>query len=149
ATVALSIKPLQWATPEDSSAFAPTSRMKAASLKKLAYETAPAAVTAPAFDDAIKTDQLKVEQPLAAAVKWAAAICKRQRADRLYPTAVVDPTATVKGNVAIGAYAVIGAGAVISERVTIHPHVVVYPGASIGADSEIHSGAVIREFVQL
>lgn len=149
AKVIRAIKPLESATEDDLTFFAPTSRKKAASLKKLSQETKAAAVIVSAFDDSIPTAQIKVEKPLQAVVGLAASLYKRPRPTEIHPTACVDPTATVGAGTVIGPYAVVGANVSVGDNVTIHPHVVIYAGASIGDKTEIHASAIIREYVQI
>lgn len=85
----------------------------------------------------------------------------RRAVPGVHPTAVVDPAADVDPTAEVGPFAVIGAGsrvgpgaiveahAVVGRRCTLaggawlHPHVVLYDDVSVGARTEVHSGAVL------
>ncbi|PYS51105.1 MAG: UDP-3-O-(3-hydroxymyristoyl)glucosamine N-acyltransferase [Acidobacteria bacterium] len=62
-----------------------------------------------------------------------------------HTTAAIDPSARLSEDVWIGACVFVGRDVEIGERVRIYPNVTIYDGVHIGADSVIHSGAVVRE----
>jgi UDP-3-O-[3-hydroxymyristoyl] glucosamine N-acyltransferase len=67
----------------------------------------------------------------------------------IHPTAVLEESVTLGVNVRIGALCWLGHDCQIGDNVTLYPRVVVYPGVSIGEDSLIHAGVIIRENVQI
>ncbi|MBM3334228.1 acyl-ACP--UDP-N-acetylglucosamine O-acyltransferase, partial [Candidatus Sumerlaeota bacterium] len=66
----------------------------------------------------------------------------------IHPTAVVDPNAEVDPLAEIGPYAVIGPEVRIGPRTRIMNHAVITGRTTIGADNEIHTGAVIGDAPQ-
>ena len=67
----------------------------------------------------------------------------------IHPTAVVDETATLGANCKIGANAYVGKNVVIGDNVTIYPNVTIFDDSSIGNQTIIWSGAVIRERTEI
>ena len=63
----------------------------------------------------------------------------------IHPTAIVDPHAEIDASAEIGAYAVIEGKVRIGPRTRIFPHAVVTGGAVLGADNEVHYGAVLGD----
>ena len=61
----------------------------------------------------------------------------------IHPTAIVEDGAVVHPSVTIGAYAHIGANVELKENVRLHPHASVTGHTTIGAETEVHSFAVI------
>lgn len=59
------------------------------------------------------------------------------------PGAVIEGDACVGDGTKVGASSFVGAGVVLGDRVRLWPNVTLYHGVSIGADSRVHSGAVI------
>jgi len=66
----------------------------------------------------------------------------------IHPTAVVDPQAQLDPSTEIGPYAVIGPHVAIGPRTRIMSHVSIIGHTTIGADNEIHTGAVIGDAPQ-
>ena len=66
----------------------------------------------------------------------------------IHPTAIVDPHAEIDASAEIGAYAVIEGKVRIGPRTRIFPHAVVTGGAVLGADNEVHYGAVLGDVPQ-
>lgn len=66
----------------------------------------------------------------------------------VHPSAVVDSRAQIDPTAEIGPYAVIGPLVSIGPRTRVMPHVVITGHVIIGADNEIHAGAVIGDAPQ-
>ena len=66
----------------------------------------------------------------------------------IHPTAIVDPHAEIDASAEIGAYAVIEGKVRIGPRTRIFPHAVITGGAVLGADNEVHYGAVLGDVPQ-
>jgi UDP-N-acetylglucosamine acyltransferase len=64
-------------------------------------------------------------------------------ATEVHSTAIVDPKARLGAGVQVGPYAVIGPDTVIGEGTVIHNHATVTGHTSIGANCQIHPGAVV------
>lgn len=67
----------------------------------------------------------------------------------IHESAVIDPTSSVAGTALVEAGVVIGAFCQIGDGVHLYPNVTIYENVSVGRDSIIHSGVVIRERSQL
>jgi UDP-N-acetylglucosamine acyltransferase len=67
----------------------------------------------------------------------------------IHPSAIVDPGATLGVDVVIGPLAVVEAGAVIGDRTRLMAHTFVGDGCDIGADCEVHVGALIGGSAQI
>lgn len=63
----------------------------------------------------------------------------------IHPTAVVDQTAEIGNGVRIGAGCYVGPKVVIGENATIYPNVTILDESTIGKNTVIWSGAVVRE----
>jgi len=61
----------------------------------------------------------------------------------IHPTALVDSRAEIDPSVEIGPYAIIGPDVKIGPRTRVMPHASITGHTTIGADNEIHVGAVI------
>jgi UDP-N-acetylglucosamine acyltransferase len=66
----------------------------------------------------------------------------------IHPTAVIDPRAEIDANVDIGPYAVIDGPVKIKAGTRLMAHVYVTGWSEIGADNEIHPGAVLGDAPQ-
>jgi len=69
--------------------------------------------------------------------------------DDIHPLAVVHPTAKIGKNVSVGAGCYIGVDVAIGDRTKLYPNVTVLDQTSIGKDTVIWSGTVIRERSQI
>jgi len=63
----------------------------------------------------------------------------------IHPTAVIDDTVSIGNGVRIGANCYIGPNVVIAENVTIYPNVTILDECTIGKNTIIWSGTVVRE----
>lgn len=63
----------------------------------------------------------------------------------IHPTAVVHPTATIGEGTRIGAGSYIGPNVTLAENITIYPNVTILDACSVGKNTVIWSGTVIRE----
>ena len=63
----------------------------------------------------------------------------------IHPTAVIDKSATIGSGTRIGAGCYIGPNVKLAENITIYPNVTILDECSIGKNTVIWSGAVIRE----
>lgn len=89
---------------------------------------------------------LVVANPLDALVKALPLFFEIVRPDpAINPTAEIHPTAKLGENVSVGAYCVIGEGCTVADGSILYPHVVLYPRVTVGENTVIHSGAVVRE----
>lgn len=61
----------------------------------------------------------------------------------IHPTAIIDPHAEIDPTAEIGAYAVIAGHVRIGPRTVIYPHAYLTGWTTIGADCQVHPGAVI------
>jgi UDP-N-acetylglucosamine acyltransferase len=61
----------------------------------------------------------------------------------VHPTALVDPAARLAEGVAIGAYAIVEGGAAIGPRSDVRAHAIVKRHTTLGADNQVHEGAVL------
>jgi len=105
---------------------------------------------------------IEVKDPSAAlAVLLEQAFPPRRARPGVHPTAIVAAGARVSPGAEVGPYAVVGEetevaeGAILEAHVVagarcrigegawLHPHVVLYDGVSVGARTEVHSGAVL------
>lgn len=68
---------------------------------------------------------------------------------KIHPTAVVDPTATLGVDVEIGPHAVVEAHARIGDRTRLLASAYVASPTEIGADCELHMGAVVGTAAQV
>jgi UDP-N-acetylglucosamine acyltransferase len=66
----------------------------------------------------------------------------------IHPTAVIDPRAEIDADVEIGAYVVIDGSVRIKAGSRVMPHVYITGSTEIGADNEIHPGAVLGDAPQ-
>jgi UDP-N-acetylglucosamine acyltransferase len=66
----------------------------------------------------------------------------------IHPTAVIDPRAQIDSSVEIGPYTIIGPEVRIGPRTRIMAHVAITGQTTIGADNDIHTGAVIGDAPQ-
>ncbi|MDD4939562.1 MAG: acyl-ACP--UDP-N-acetylglucosamine O-acyltransferase [Candidatus Omnitrophica bacterium] len=62
---------------------------------------------------------------------------------RIHETAIISQKASLADEVQVGPYSIIGDGVIVGKSVKIHSHCVVTGNTSIGAGSEIFTGAVI------
>jgi UDP-3-O-[3-hydroxymyristoyl] glucosamine N-acyltransferase len=68
-----------------------------------------------------------------------------QLANEIHPTAVVDASATIGNGTRIGANCYIGPNVVLGENVTLYPNVTILDECTVGKNTVIWSGAVMRE----
>jgi UDP-N-acetylglucosamine acyltransferase len=61
----------------------------------------------------------------------------------IHPTAVVDPKAQIDPSADVGPYVTIGPDVTIGPRTRIMSHAVIIGNTMIGADNEVHAGALI------
>lgn len=66
----------------------------------------------------------------------------------IHPTAVIDARAEIASDVEIGPYVVIEGPVRIASRTRVGPHAVILGRTTIGADNEIHAGAVLGDTPQ-
>jgi UDP-N-acetylglucosamine acyltransferase len=62
---------------------------------------------------------------------------------RIHPTALVDPKADLATGVEIGPYCIVGSGATLHEGVRLVSHVVIEGLTEIGAETSVHSFALL------
>lgn len=65
--------------------------------------------------------------------------------DAIHPTAVIHPTATIGEGTKIGAGCYIGPNVKIAENVTIYPNATILDDCTVGKNTIIWSGVVVRE----
>ncbi|MEM9835740.1 MAG: UDP-3-O-(3-hydroxymyristoyl)glucosamine N-acyltransferase [Bacteroidota bacterium] len=70
-------------------------------------------------------------------------------AAEIHPTAIIDPTAELGPGVRIGAYCFVGKNVKLAAGVQLYHHVSVYDDSTIGPQTVIWSGTVIRERSQI
>jgi UDP-3-O-[3-hydroxymyristoyl] glucosamine N-acyltransferase len=63
----------------------------------------------------------------------------------IHPTAVIDNSATIGNGTRIGANCYVGPNVVLGENVTLYPNVTILDECTIGKNTTIWSGAVVRE----
>jgi UDP-3-O-[3-hydroxymyristoyl] glucosamine N-acyltransferase len=63
----------------------------------------------------------------------------------IHPTAVIDNAATIGNGTRIGANCYVGPNVVLGENVTLYPNVTILDECTIGKNTTIWSGAVVRE----
>ena len=63
----------------------------------------------------------------------------------IHPTAVIDPTAIICDGVRIGAGCYIGPKVVLEDNTTLYPNVTILDECTVGKNTVIWPGAVIRE----
>ena len=63
----------------------------------------------------------------------------------IHPTAVIDKSATIGNGTKIGAGCYIGPNVKLAENITIYPNVTILDECSVGKNTVVWSGAVIRE----
>lgn len=63
----------------------------------------------------------------------------------IHPTAVVDASATIGNGTRIGANCYVGPNVVLGENVTLYPNVTILDECTVGKNTVIWSGAVMRE----
>lgn len=68
-----------------------------------------------------------------------------QFSHEIHPTAVVDASATIGNGTRIGANCYVGNNVVLGENVTLYPNVTILDECTIGKNTVIWSGAVVRE----
>lgn len=68
-----------------------------------------------------------------------------QFSHEIHPTAVVDASATIGNGTRIGANCYIGPNVVLGENVTLYPNVTILDECTVGKNTVIWSGAVMRE----
>lgn len=61
----------------------------------------------------------------------------------VHPTAIVDPNANLGKGVVVGPWSIIGPGVTIGDGTEIRSHVLIERNTTIGADCQIHQGAVL------
>ena len=61
----------------------------------------------------------------------------------IHPTAIIHPTARLDSTVEVGPYSLIEADVTIGPRTVIGPHCFIAAGTRLGAENQIHFGAVI------
>lgn len=66
----------------------------------------------------------------------------------IHPTAVIDPAAHLGADVEIGPYTVVAGPVQIGDRGRIGPHCHLSGHTRIGADAEIHAGAIVGDLPQ-
>ncbi|NOS99797.1 MAG: acyl-ACP--UDP-N-acetylglucosamine O-acyltransferase [Phycisphaerales bacterium] len=66
----------------------------------------------------------------------------------IHPTAIIDPNAEIDPSAEIGPYAVIAGRVRIGPRTVIYPHAYLTGWTTIGADCQVHPGAVIGHLPQ-
>lgn len=90
---------------------------------------------------------LKVENPSAAFANVVAAFAPATISPHMgiHPSAWVDPTARIGERVSIGPNAVVESGAIIGEGTVIGSGCLIGHEVSIGRDSHLHPGVIIRE----
>ena len=64
-------------------------------------------------------------------------------ATRIHPTAIIAASAEIGGDAVVEAYAVIGPRVVIGPRTRVRPFAHVVQDTEIGADCDIHAGAIV------
>jgi UDP-3-O-[3-hydroxymyristoyl] glucosamine N-acyltransferase len=67
----------------------------------------------------------------------------------IHPAAVVDPTANIGEGAAIGAGCYVGSRVVIGKNTKLYPNVTVLDDSSIGSQTIVWSGTVIREWCRI
>ncbi|MCW4467587.1 UDP-3-O-(3-hydroxymyristoyl)glucosamine N-acyltransferase [Flavobacterium sp. MFBS3-15] len=65
--------------------------------------------------------------------------------DAIHPTAVIHPTATIGEGTKVGANCYIGPNVKIAENVTIYPNATILDDCTVGKNTIIWSGVVVRE----
>lgn len=68
-----------------------------------------------------------------------------QFSHEIHPTAVVDASATIGNRTRIGANCYVGPNVVLAENVTLYPNVTILDECTVGKNTVIWSGAVMRE----
>lgn len=68
-----------------------------------------------------------------------------QFSHEIHPTAVVDASATIGNGTRIGANCYVGPNVVLGENVTLYPNVTILDECTVGKNTVIWSGAVMRE----
>lgn len=68
-----------------------------------------------------------------------------QLANEIHPTAVVDASAKIGNGTRIGANCYVGPNVVLGENVTLYPNVTILDECTVGKNTVIWSGAVVRE----
>jgi UDP-3-O-[3-hydroxymyristoyl] glucosamine N-acyltransferase len=68
-----------------------------------------------------------------------------QLSHEIHPTAVVDASATIGNGTRIGANCYVGPNVVLGENVTLYPNVTILDECTVGKNTVIWSGAVMRE----
>lgn len=146
----LNVRPLNEATENDLTFFAPSSKRKKAELFEHARRCPAAAILVREIEQEFSAPQILTPNPLGALIQIASRMYHPPLpALGVHPTAILGNNVTLGKDVKVGAYCVVGDDVVLGDNVIVHPHVVIYAGALIGAGSAIHSGAVIRENVIL
>ena len=144
------IKPLDMATSEDLSFFAPNTQKSFKDLFEKAKTSGALAMFVKDYQQDIPCIQLVTPNPMHAIIAVASRIHQKPNFNQgIHPTAVVDPSATVAETATVGAYSVIGKDVVIADGCQILPQVVIYDGVQLGQNCLVHSGAIIRENVIL
>jgi UDP-3-O-[3-hydroxymyristoyl] glucosamine N-acyltransferase len=68
-----------------------------------------------------------------------------QFSHEIHPTSVIDASATIGNGTRIGANCYVGPNVVLGENVTLYPNVTILDECTIGKNTVIWSGAVVRE----